>query len=145
MKIDIDYISKLLNTIIESPAAHIDYHAWEKAGVQISSKENSNKFDEQFIFHIQLLLENRLLSNRELEAYSLNDLGISFNKSFDSIIDVPIRLTQNGHDFANALKNKEVLLKLKTELKDAPFKVVFEGSQKLLQHFFKKKIDSLIE
>ena len=29
-------------------------------------------------------------------------------------------------------------------IKDAPFKTVFDGSQKLLQHFFKKKLDQLM-
>lgn len=62
-----------------------------------------------------------------------------------SLSAVPIRLTQAGHNFANALHNKEVLSKLKSELKDAPFKTLFDGSQKLLEHYFKKKIDALVE
>ena len=56
----------------------------------------------------------------------------------------PIRLTQEGHDFATALANKEVLTRVKDELKDAPFKVIFDGSQKLLEHLMKKKLDVLL-
>ena len=35
--------------------------------------------------------------------------------------------------------------KLKTEFKDASFKVVLEIGQKLLQHFMEKKLKSIID
>jgi hypothetical protein len=143
MQIDLTYLQKLLCVFIESEEAHINITYLKEAGIVVEYK---SEYDQSFIFHIQIALENKLISDINFESHNLKTIGLDFgvtNNPF--IIDKPIRLTQNGHDFANALKNKEVLLKLKTELKDAPFKVVFEGSQKLLQHFFKKKIDSLIE
>jgi hypothetical protein len=143
MQIDLTYLQKLLCVFIESEEAHINITSLKEAGIVV---EDKSEYDQSFIFHIQIALENKLISDINFESHNLKTIGLDFgvtNNPF--IIDKPIRLTQNGHDFANALKNKEVLLKLKTELKDAPFKVVFEGSQKLLQHFFKKKIDSLIE
>ncbi|ASP48593.1 DUF2513 domain-containing protein [Cognaticolwellia beringensis] len=144
MKLDIDYISSLLNAFIEADSAHIDYNYWISSGVQVESLDNPGKFDEKFIFHAQLLLENSLISNRNFESRTLKDIGISFSKNSDVVISVPIRLTQKGHDFCSALRNKEVLTKLKSELKDAPFKVLFDGSQKLIQHFAKKKLDDLL-
>jgi hypothetical protein len=57
----------------------------------------------------------------------------------------PWRLTQKGHDFASSLNNKEVMMRLKSEFKDAPFKVIFDSGQKLLEHFMKKKLDDLLE
>lgn len=143
MQIDLTYLQKLLCVFIESEEAHINITSLKEAGIVV---EDKSEYDQSFIFHIQIALENKLISDINFESHNLKTIGLDFgvtNNPF--IIDKPIRLTQNGHDFASALKNKEVLLKLKTELKDAPFKVVFEGSQKLLQHFFKKKIDSLIE
>ena len=143
MKIDLSYFQKLLGVFIDAKDAHININDLKGAGITI---EDNNKYDQSFLFHIQIALENKLISNIDFESNNLKKIGLDFgvtNNPF--IIDKPIRLTQNGHDFANALNNKEILLKLKTELKDAPFKVIFEGSQKLLQHFFKKKIDSLIE
>jgi hypothetical protein len=143
MQIDLAYLQKLLCVFIESEEAHINITSLKEAGIVVEDKSG---YDQSFIFHIQIALENKLISDINFESHNLKTIGLDFgvtNNPF--IIDKPIRLTQSGHDFANALKNKEVLLKLKTELKDAPFKVVFEGSQKLLQHFFKKKIDSLIE
>ncbi|MGR3042708.1 hypothetical protein ABMY36_22455 [Vibrio vulnificus] len=60
------------------------------------------------------------------------------------IVERDIRLTQKGHDFASALSNKEVLEKLKAELTNAPFRVLFDGSQKLLEHYLTKKLDALL-
>ncbi|MNG32655.1 hypothetical protein D3C84_1187240 [compost metagenome] len=62
-----------------------------------------------------------------------------------TLITLPVRLTQKGHDFACALHNKDVLIRLKSEFKDAPFKVIFDGGQRLLEHFMTKKLDDLLE
>tara|TARA_R110001583_G_C5397870_1_gene385431 strand:+ start:368 stop:541 length:174 start_codon:yes stop_codon:yes gene_type:complete len=55
-----------------------------------------------------------------------------------------MRLSQKGHDFAATLNNKEVFDKLKSEFKDMPFKTIFDGGQKLLNHFLKKRMDVLL-
>ncbi|BCI77694.1 DUF2513 domain-containing protein [Vibrio cholerae] len=146
MKIDLDYLSKILKVFLDSANAHVNVNDISSAGIAVQSETENNKLDEQFLFHFQILVENRLISNRELVTGSLQPLGINFGAAGHVTLNVAdLRLTQCGHDFASALNNKEVLQKLKSELKDAPFKTVFEGSQKLLQHFFKKKLDSLLE
>ena len=90
--------------------------------------------------------ENGLISNRDLQVNGLKSLGVTIGAGGGvSLVSTPIRLTQSGHDFANALQNKEVLVRLRSELKDAPFRVLFDGSQKLLEHFLKKKLDQLLE
>ena len=144
MRIDIDYIANLLNVFIEADKAHITIIDLKEAGIEIEDKENSG-LNEKFLFHIQIIIENQLVSNKNLECNGLRTMGITFGLNNVSLFPSPIRLTQKGHDFANALHNKEVLSKLKSELKDAPFKTLFDGSQKLLQHYFKKKIDALVE
>ena len=145
MKIDIEYIASLLNVFLEADTAHITILDFKESGIEIENTQNSG-LDERFLFHIQLIIENGLLSNKNLECNGLRTVGISlgFNNTVN-VLAVPIRLTQAGHNFANALHNKEVLSKLKSELKDAPFKTLFDGSQKLLEHYFKKKIDALVE
>ena len=146
MKIDLGYISKILTVFLESENAHINIKHFSDAGIVIQSETERSKLNEQFLFHFQILVENRLVSNRDLVTGSLKPLGIQFGAHGDvSLSIIELRLTQNGHDFASALNNKEVLQKLKSELKDAPFKTVFDGSQKLLEHFFKKKLNVLLE
>lgn len=145
MKIDIEYISTLLDVFLNSETAHINVTTFQKAGIAIESTENSSEFDESFIFHIQIALDNSLISNKELQVGGLKSIGITVGLNGHGMINaVPIRLTQRGHDFATALQNRNVLQKLKTEFKDAPFKVIFDGSQKLIQHYFTKKLDQII-
>lgn len=143
MRIDLDYMAQLLDTFLEADAAHISVPEIGRSGIQISGEKG---LDEKFLFHFQLAAENGLISNRDLQVNGLKSLGITIGAGGGvTLISTPIRLTQSGHDFANALQNKEVLVKLRSELKDAPFRVLFEGSQKLLDHFLKKKLDQLLE
>ncbi|MDP4488900.1 DUF2513 domain-containing protein [Pseudoalteromonas sp. CO342X] len=138
MKVDLDYIKETLAYFIES----------EKPFVSVPELVESvgNKcLDERFIFHYSLLVENNLVSRWDLETGSLSFMGISRHEHGPSYVNTEVRLTQNGHDFSYALNKREVFEKLKSELKDAPFKVIFEGSQKLLQHFAKKKLDNILK
>ena len=142
MKIDLEYMAKLLNVFQSSDKAHITYNDLAKAEIEVGINNNQS---EKFIFHIQIALDNLLIGNRDGDAVNLEDIGITYGSNGHSIIcSVPIRLTQTGHDFASTISNNEVLQKLKTEFKDAPFKVVFEGGQKLLQHIMKKKLDAIL-
>jgi len=139
---NIDYVSRLLDVFINSNKAHISIDEIKLSGIKITEQSS---LDEEFLFHLQLLLENGLISNRDLHFDGLTSIGIIFGSMGNvTIKSKPIRLTQRGHDFAKSLQNKEILLKLKTELKDAPFKTIFDGSQKLLEHYFKKRLDALV-
>ncbi|OCH70525.1 DUF2513 domain-containing protein [Vibrio diabolicus] len=146
MKIDLDYMANLLNVFVDSNNAQITISTLEEYGIPIESTNaaSSSALDENFLFHIQLALENKLVSNQKLESHNLESLGITMYVHGVGLTEQPIRLTQKGHDFANALDNKEVLSRLKSEFKDAPFRMVFDTSQKLLEHVLKKKLDSLL-
>jgi len=145
MKVNLEYLSRILNVFLESDQAHITINDIGNSGISLYKPDNKG-LEEEFLFHIQNIVENGLISNRELQCHGLVSVGITLSGG-DSVTIFParIRLTQKGHDFAKALNNKEVLEKLKGEFKNAPFKVVFDGGQKLLEHFFKKKIDSILE
>jgi hypothetical protein len=143
VKIDLEYISSILDVFLEAETAHIDLSYLEKSGINLSGELNS--FEERFMFHMQIAIDNQLVGTQKGNAYNLKDIGVNQSQSGRGlIINTPIRLTQKGHDFASTLNNKEVLAKLKSELKDAPFKVIFEGGQKLIQHAMKKKLDNLL-
>lgn len=140
---NIDYTAKLLDVFLNSNNAHISIQDIQNSGITIFGHSG---LDKEFLFHLQLALENGLISNRDLQVGGLKSVGIHIAGGGGvTLTSIPIRLTQRGHDFAKSLQNKEILLKLKTELKDAPFKTIFDGSQKLLEHYFTKKLDALIE
>lgn len=137
MKIDIDYTAKILKVFLDCESAHIMF-------LDVIKSACGQEINEKFIHHYGLIVENGLVSRRDLSIQSLDKMGIHYSLDNSiSVTNLPLRLTQKGHDFAKALNNKEVLSKMKEGLKDAPFKTLFEGSQQLLTHYFKKKIDSL--
>ncbi|HKM38054.1 MAG TPA: hypothetical protein VJY83_10520 [Thiopseudomonas sp.] len=143
MRVNLEYFGSLLNVFLDSDKAHVDFNDIVNAGIETKV---DGKISEKLIFHLQLALDNQLIGKRSDSAETLKDIGIiQMLDGSTTISIVPLRLTQRGHDFALSLNNKEVMDKLKTEFKDAPFKVVFEGGQKLLQHFMQKKLDSIME
>lgn len=142
MNIDFEYVSKILAVFISSDKAHLSIVDLNNAGID----SGEPKIDQTFIFHMQILLDNNLISDQDGMSNGLQTIGVGLNgnNTYRKLI-TNIRLTQNGHDFAKALNNKEVLLKIKSELKDAPFKAIFDGSQKLLTHFLTKKLEAVIK
>ena len=143
MKVDLEYMSELLGVFQDSENAHIAFNDLTAADIGVIAND---EVSQKFIFHMQLAIDNQLIGNKDGLVFNLKGIGLTQTLSGSSVIcAVPIRLTQAGHDFASTLNNKEVLEKLKTEFKDAPFKIIFEGGQKLLQHFMKKKLETIME
>jgi hypothetical protein len=143
MKIDLDYMSKFLAVFTESENAHITIQTLVEKGFPLNIDGHGN---EQLKFHLGISLDNGFIGTQfKNTASTLKDilLSIDMDGTMTGAV-VGLRLTQKGHDFANMLNNKEVLQRLKAEFKDAPFDVVFDGGKKLLEHFFKKKLDILI-
>ena len=62
MRIDLEYLSSMLDVFLDSEKAHIDLNEFEKSGVNIYTEDNS-AFSEQFIFHMQMNLR-RLLTGK---------------------------------------------------------------------------------
>ncbi|GEA09179.1 hypothetical protein KUL42_39400 [Alteromonas sp. KUL42] len=137
MKNDIDYTANILKVFLDCDDAHVMF-------LDVIKTVCGEDIDEKFIHHYGLIVENGLVSRRDLSIQTLDKMGIRYSLDNSiTVIDMPLRLTQKGHDYSKALSNKEVLSKLKDGFKDAPFKVLFDGSQQLLTHYFKKKIDAL--
>jgi hypothetical protein len=57
---------------------------------------------------------------------------------------IPLRLTAQGHQFIEALRNKEVWATLKRDFKDASVNTLWDVSKKLLEGYTKKKIEALL-
>lgn len=146
MKIDLAYMNKILGAFISAETAHIFVSDFPSKQIPIENMNSPGRLDEKFLFHIQLAAENGLISDRDLSFSGLSSIGIQIGAGGGvTLVDTPIRITQQGHEFASALNNKEILLKLKSELKDAPFRTIFDGSQKLLDHYFKKKLSDFLD
>ncbi|MCG9951641.1 DUF2513 domain-containing protein [Providencia rettgeri] len=141
MHIDLDEFKRIINTFLDSPKAHI-------TSLDLTNPlGNSPELLDKFIFHIQLMVENKLVSNIDLVNESLNELGIirypNFMDKF-KYVPMPIRLTQAGHDFAAILNEKPILEELKTKLKDAPFDILMSTGKSLLMKIIENKLEPLL-
>ncbi len=143
MKPDLDYMAKLMHVFIDSDKAHVTIIDIEKSGIEIESDEG--KLNECFLFHFQLMNDNGLISDKDSRTkVGLKSLGIHHYIGGATITDTPIRLTQDGHDFANVLSNRDVLNRLKNDFSGASFNDVYDIGKKLLSQYFKNKLEGAL-
>ena len=140
MKIDLQQFRQILNVFLEANTPYVNINDFEY------SDESGKSIKDDFLFHFQLIIENGMISKRNLESiYTLDDAGIVTDLSGNYYINIiPLRLTQTGHDFANSLNSEDVFKQLKENFSDKPFEVIFDMGQTLLKHYATKKLDQIL-
>jgi len=134
MYIDQDYLKGLLETCQASGKPTFDIEDLKAAGFDYG--------DQQFEFHMRILADQNLI---ELDD---GDRGIGLTKGADGFLSwsvLPLRLTASGHDFTEALKNKEVWETLKSGFKNASITTLKTVALKLLESYTQKKIDEMLK
>lgn len=134
MNIDLDYAKKLLGAFVDSSTAMVNSD--ELPGIELGS--------ESYVFHMGIFSDLGLVVGRGGRS-DLESLGVLGYLDGPVVYPVAMRLTARGHDFYKSLCNSEVLERLKSDFKDAPFEVMYKGGQVLLERFFKKKLDQLMD
>ncbi|MBU2898894.1 hypothetical protein [Vibrio hepatarius] len=87
MVIDTVYLARILKAFRESKIAHINIS-------QIKESLGEKHLTEELLYHFQILVENRLVSNSLLETGSMGSLGVNCTIDNELVaIDVP--LTRN--------------------------------------------------
>jgi uncharacterized protein DUF2513 len=133
VKIDQDYLKKLLEACQASEKPTFNIMDLKAAGFD---------YDEpQFEFHMKILNDQSFV---ELDN---GDTGIGLTKSMDGFLSwsvMPLRLTASGHQFIEALENKDVWAAIKRGFKDASIDTLQSVALKLLDGFAQKKIDALL-
>jgi hypothetical protein len=133
VKIDQDYLKKLLEACQASEKPTFDIEYLKAAGFDYH--------DKKFEFHMKILDDQRLIEQDD------GDSGFGLIKSVDGFASwsvLPLRLTASGHQFIEALSNKEVWSAIKHGFKDASIETLKSVALKLLDGFAKKKIDALL-
>jgi len=130
MKIDHEYLKGLLEAFesSESPVTDIDKLA--ELGFDYE--------EDKFVFHM------RLLDDRKLISQSDGTSGFGAIESMDGEVHwsvTPLRLTAGGHDFIEALRNKEVWATVKTGFKDASIGTLVSVSKQLLDRALQKQLN----
>lgn len=131
MKIDQEYLKGLLEAFQAAKTPTTDIRKLENEGIAI---------DDQYIFHLQILSDKNLVKREQ-------GIGLGYVIGADGSIGwsvVPLRLTAEGHEFIEALKNREVWSTIKSEFKDASVETLLNVSKKLFEGYINKKITSLL-
>lgn len=133
MKIDHDYLKKLLEACQAAEKPTFDIEDLKRSGLDYN--------DPLFEFHMRILNDQGFVEQDDGEA------GIGLYKSIDGHLSwsvLPLRLTASGHDFIEALSNKEVWVAIKHGFKEASITTLKNVAAKLLEGYAKKKIDELL-
>jgi hypothetical protein len=134
MKIDMEYLKGLLEAFQLSEKPTTDIEELKGRGFDYD--------DDKFIFHLQILADRNLVEQED------GDGGLGYFKSIDGFVSwsvLPLRLTASGHDFIEALANKEVWQKVKTEFKGASISTLITVSKKLLEGYLSKKVEEILK
>ena len=134
MKIDHEYLKGLLEAFEAAGEPQTDIFKLQQAGYDFMTNE--------FLFHM------RLLDDRNLIARTDGEYGFGYFEGADdrgSWGALPLRLTASGHDFLEAIRNKEVWNTVKTGFKDASIGTLVDVSKRLLDGFVQKKIGNILD
>lgn len=130
MKIDLDYIKRLLETFENSEKAFSNIIEFKKSGLDYDS--------EEFIFHLYLLWDNKIISTEKPE-----DSNFGFSRGGNASPQWTVknlRLTYDGHQFIEALKNADIWNKLKTDFKKSGLSTIVDVSKTLMGEYLKQKL-----
>ncbi|MDU4126529.1 DUF2513 domain-containing protein [Pantoea sp.] len=133
MKIDQEYLKGLLEAFESEKEPQTD--------IEKLSEKGFDPRTNTFVFHM------RLLNDRRLICQSDGTPGFGLQESADGQFHwavLPLRLTADGHDFIETLKNREVWSTVKTGFKDASIGTLVDVSKRLFDGFLQKKIDNIL-
>jgi hypothetical protein len=133
VKIDPDYLKKLLETCEAAPAPIFDIDQLKAAGLDYD--------DDQFVFHMGILEDKGFVIRDDREPGFGLVRGVDGHMAWAA---VPLRLTAKGHQFIEALRNKEVWATIKRGFMDASVDTLWDVSKKLLEGYTIKKIEKIL-
>ncbi|MEL5350369.1 DUF2513 domain-containing protein [Serratia nevei] len=95
---------------------------------------------DKFVFHMRVLQDGDFLSRCDGRLGFGLDVGLNGRRMWSY---VPLRLTAKGHDFIEALHQKEVWEALKINFKFASISTMSTVAKQLAAGFAKKKIKDI--
>lgn len=131
MKIDHDYLKKLLEACEAAPAPIFDIEEIKAAGLDYGT--------DQFVFHMSILNDLGVVERDDGEP------GFGLARGADGYISwavLPLRLTAQGHQFIEALRNKEVWATIKRDFKNASINTLMDVSKKLVEGYARRKVEA---
>jgi uncharacterized protein DUF2513 len=134
VKIDQDYLKHLLAACQASEKPTFDIEDLKAARFDYA--------DPRLEFHLMILADQDFIEQDG--GYSGIGLAKSADGGYVQWSVLPLRLTASGHQFVEALSNKEVWAAIKRGFKDASITTLRNVALKLLEGYATKKIDNLL-
>ena len=136
VKINLEYVKKILSVFIGSSGLSIRYQDLIDAGIRIESASNPDKIDEEFLHHISLLVENGLISNNRLEVHTLKSIGIHIGGYEDIYVSsTPLHLTKSGYALAELVQKNGLPEHLNESYVEVPFQVMLSQPAVNVSHY----------
>ncbi|HEJ7159845.1 MULTISPECIES: DUF2513 domain-containing protein [Serratia] len=132
MKIDQDYVKRLLDLFETCPIAEVNINYLNQSGI--------NNNTDNFVFHMRILQDGGFITRCDGRPGFGMEVGLNGHRMWSC---VPLRLTAKGHDFIEALHQKEVWEALKKNFKDASISTMSTVAKQLAAGFAKKKIKDI--
>jgi hypothetical protein len=133
VKIDQEYLKALLLACQASQKPTFDIEDLKAAGFDYD--------DKQFEFHMRILNDQGLIEQDD------GDAGIGLAKGMDGHLSwsvLPLRLTASGHQFIEALSNKDVWATIRSRFADAGIATMKAVSINLLEAYTSAKIKQIL-
>jgi hypothetical protein len=133
VKINQDYLKRLLQACADSDNPTFDIEELKSAGFDYN--------DRQFEFHMMILTERGFVERDD------GDPGFGIFKSLDgspSWAVLPLRLTASGHQFIEALSNREVWATIKQNFPDASIGTLESASLSLLANYSSNVVNNIV-
>lgn len=126
MEKDLDTIKKILDVFIEADTALVKL-------IELDPRSPEEFMsDDKFLFHFLLMIEEGLITNAQLET-GFKKLGLSYTRNGYEYTNPHLRLSNEGHELALALRQATIFEKLKTVSSSASMSVLQVTGKKLLQ------------
>lgn len=121
MRIDYEYLSRILDVFLEAAAPTVTYKNFEDL-------RQGDDGEHRFVFHIEILVDKELI----VSVLENPKIGIKRDGQGNYMISiVPWRLTADGHDFASALIKPTILAKVKEKFAKEGLSAVIDIVKKL--------------
>lgn len=133
MKIDHDYLKKLLEAYQAAEGPTTDLKELQRNGIDLE--------DKKFEFHVVLLLDKGLIEGSG-KSGGAGSVGLQrfVNGNMTVSLGVQSRLTATGHEFIEALEQPDIWQTITTGFKNTSLETMLSVSRDLLSAILKKKL-----
>jgi Hypothetical protein (DUF2513) len=133
MKVDQDYLKSILLAFQGSDKPTFYVRDFLDHGIDHQ--------ESRFVFHIAILNDQAFVVRDDRKG------GVGLLRGADGSVSwsmVPLRLTAEGHEFIEAIENKEIWQTLKDNFNDASAGTLWGVGKKLLEAYAEKKVEDIV-